>query len=527
MNGYFQLVCSTNQTYLHVFPPTDGGMTAATSEMAEYLGNKGIAYDSSVISEIAGLGGKHEILINHMTCDEVREDYKLIISPDKMNAIVRFYPPSLKGGTLSKQEFIADLSFKGIEFGIQEEEIDRFFNNKRYCEDYIVAVGQQPRHGTDAYIEYYFNTDLSARPTLKEDGSVDFFHLNTISHCHEGDVLAKLFPEDPGDVGYNIMGEKIKPREVKKKKLKFGRNISVSEDKLSMISDVDGHVTLVDDKVFVSDILTVENVDSSTGNIEYDGNVQVNGNVCANFSVKAKGNIEVSGVVEGAQVEAGGDIIIAKGMNGMGKGVLNAKGNVVAKFLENATVTALGYVSSETILHSTVYAGDEVTVSGKRGFITGGRVCATNCVTVKTLGSSMGADTIVEVGADLTIKVRIQNLQWDIANATRVVKSVVPLIEASKQKRAKGIKVTPEQLQYVKSLEVLNKVKEKEIEDKALEMERLQESIGVYSNAKVIVTDTVFPGTKISIGDVSMVVHSEMKYCKFIKLDGDVKMTAI
>ena len=82
-------------------------------------------------------------------------------------------------------------------------------------------------------------------------------------------------------------------------------------------------------------------------------------------------------------------------------------------------------------------------------------------------------------------------------------------------------------MQYVKSLEVLNKVKEKEIEDKALEMERLQESIGVYSNAKVIVTDTVFPGTKISIGDVSMVVHSEMKYCKFIKLDGDVKMTAI
>ena len=30
----------------------------------------------------------------------------------------------------------------------------------------------------------------------------------------------------------------------------------------------------------------------------------------------------------------------------------------------------------------------------------------------------MGADTIVEVGADPTIKVRIQNLQWDIANAS-------------------------------------------------------------------------------------------------------------
>ncbi len=527
MNGYFQLVCDANQTYLHVFPPTSGGMAVSTNEIAEYLGSRGISYDSSAIASIAGSVGVQEVLINYMPCNEEREAYKLIVSPDKMNAVARFYPPSKGGGRLTKQEFIADLSFKKIEFGIQEEEIDRFFNSRTYCEDYIVAVGQPPRHVSAAHIEYYFNTDLSARPTLKEDGSVDFFNLNTISHCHEGDVLAKLFPEDPGDVGYNVEGEKIKPREVKKGKLKFGRNITVSEDKLSMISEVDGHVTLVDGKVFVSDVLTVENVDNSTGNIEYDGNVQVNGNVCANFSVKAKGNVEVSGVVEGALVEAGGDIIIAKGMNGMGKGVLNAKGNVVAKFLENATVTALGYVSSESILHSTVYAGDEITVSGKRGFITGGRVCATNMVSVKTLGSSMGADTIVEVGADPTVKVRIQNLQWDIANASRVIKSVQPLIEASRQKQAKGIKVTPEQLQYVKSLIALNRVKEKEIDDKAQEMERLQESIGTFTNAKVVVTGVVFPGTKISIGDVSMVVHGEMKYCKFIKLDGDVKMTAI
>ena len=87
--------------------------------------------------------------------------------------------------------------------------------------------------------------------------------------------------------------------------------------------------------------------------------------------------------------------------------------------------------------------------------------------------------------------------------------------------------MTPEQLQYVKSLIALNRVKEKEIDDKAQEMERLQESIGTFTNAKVVVTGVVFPGTKISIGDVSMVVHGEMKYCKFIKLDGDVKMTAI
>lgn len=94
MNGYFQLVCDANQTYLHVFPPTSGGMAVSTNEIAEYLGSRGISYDSSAIASIAGSVGVQEVLINYMPCNEEREAYKLIVSPDKMNAVARFYPPS-------------------------------------------------------------------------------------------------------------------------------------------------------------------------------------------------------------------------------------------------------------------------------------------------------------------------------------------------------------------------------------------------------------------------------------------------
>lgn len=61
-------------------------------------------------------------------------------------------------------------------------------------------------------------------------------------------------------------------------------------------------------------------------------------------------------MIEGACIEAGGNIIIARGMNGMAKGILKAGGNIVAKFLENATVSAGGYVNTESILHSNVTA---------------------------------------------------------------------------------------------------------------------------------------------------------------------------
>lgn len=527
MNGYFQLVCEEGITKLQVFPPTDGGETVAMSEILEYLSARNIAYDNRALHSLIGKQEPCAVIINNDTCGKERESYKLTVSLDKMTASVRFYPPSLGGENITRREFVDDLGFKNIKFGILEEEIDKYFAKRRYCEDIVIARGKEPRHGTDAYIEYYFNTDLKAKPTLKDDGSVDFFRLNTINHCHKGDVIARLFPEDPGEAGTNLMGEKIKAREVKKKTLKYSRNITLSEDKHSMISEVDGHVTLVDEKVFVSDVLSVDNVDNSTGNIEYEGSVQVKGNVCANFSVKARGNIEVQGVVEGAHLESGGDIVIARGMNGMNRGTLRARGNIISKFMENTTAMAGGYVSAESILHSVVQAGTEITVSGRRGFITGGRVCATNSVTVKTLGSPMGADTIVEVGADPTTKTRIQELQKDIMEATKVIKSVQPLLASTQQKLAKGIKLSPDQIQYMKSLILLSKEKTKEIEQKTEEMGEIQDFIGNLTGAHVTVTGVVFGGTRICIGDVSMVIKNEAQYCKFLKVDGDVKLTAL
>lgn len=527
MNGYFRLICEEERTCLQVVPPTEGGVPVSLIELTEYLNNRNITYDNQAIHSLIGRSDQQIAIINYDRRVEEREGYKLEISQDKMSAKVRFYAPSAHGEKMTKEEFINDLAYKGIKCGIEEAEIANFFLKRNYCEDIIIARGKEPRQGTDAYIEYYFNTDLKAKPTLKEDGSVDFFNLNTINHCHKGDILAKLYKEDLGETGENILGEKIKPREVKKKILKYGRHITVSEDKLTMYSEVDGHVTIADEKVFVSDVLTVENVDNATGNIEYEGSVQISGNVCANFTVKSKGNIEVQGVVEGAYLEAGGDIIIARGINGMNRGILKAEGNIIVKFMENTTATAGGYISAESILHSVVQAGNEITVTGRRGFITGGRVSAGNSITVKTLGSAMGADTIVEVGADPAVKSRIQDLQKEIMEATKVVKSVQPLLTATQQKLARGVKLSAAQIQYMKSLIVLNQSKSKEIEEKTKEMDEIQDSMNNQAGAQVIVTGVVFPGTKICIGDVSMVVQSEAQYCRFIKADGDVKLTGM
>lgn len=529
MNGYFQLITEQNSTKIKIVPPTGDGSPLEYQDVADYLSQRKIPFDVKRLG-MAVIAGKEKETIEVLNLDHFlmeRESYILKASPDMMHLTAKFYAPSVGGELMSVEEFLNDLSAKKVKHGINAEAIKGFFANRDYCKEIEVATGTEPRHGTDAWIEYFFNIDPTAKPTLKEDGSVDFFQLNNVNHIKKGDILARLHPEDAGEPGRSIFGEPVKPRDVKRLTLKFGRNIEINEEKTILTALVDGHATYADERVFLSDVLTLENVDVSTGNIEYDGNVRINGNVNTNFVVKCKGNINVGGVVEGAILEAGGDITLSRGMNGMGRGVLKADGNIVAKFMENAKASAGGYVMSESILHSTVTAGTDVTVTGKRGFITGGKVSASTSVQVRTLGSEMGADTEIEVGADPRLKLRIQELQKNIVEIDKVLKTAQPVLVATKEKLAKGVKIPPDQLKYVQQMGTLVAQKTQEMKDATEELEVLTESLDDVKAASVQVQGTVYPGTKITIGDVSMTVRSEMKYCRFIKEAGDVKMTAL
>jgi len=68
-------------------------------------------------------------------------------------------------------------------------------------------------------------------------------------------------------------------------------------------------------------------------------------------------------------LEAGADIILERGINGMGRGIVNAGGNVVTKYIENAFVTAGGNINAESIIHSEVSSGKEICVEGKEALL--------------------------------------------------------------------------------------------------------------------------------------------------------------
>ncbi len=524
MNGYFQLSIDKTKTDIMIFPPTDGGAAINVKELNTYLARHGINYDVSAVLEAVKSGKQEVRTLVFKEIPFAEETLTVIVTKDKMQAYIRLIPPSNHGTPLTKEAVLHQLKMNDITGTVDDSAIEAMLKDRHYCTNYLIASGVEPIQGTDARIEYAFNCDIKARPTLNEDGSVDFFNLNALNSCETGDLLATLIPEVPGKSGYNVVGTEIYPREVKKAILKYGRNIRLSEDELRVYSEVSGHVSLVEGKIFVSNLYTVENVDTSTGNVLYDGNVLVNGNVCSGFSVIAKGNVEVKGIVEGARIEADGDIIIARGMNGRGKGILKAGGNIIAKYFENATVDAGGYIETEAIMHCETSSGSQVNVVGKRGYIIGGNTVAFEAVNVKNLGSSMGGTTNVKVGFQPARVNRIAELEALRNSIKKEHESTAPTLRAIKDKICAGVKLLPEQLEQFKRLAEDARTKQEMYLSAEKEINAIKMEMSTDNASVVTVSSTVYPGTVITMSNLTYTVASEVQYCKFKKMAGEIKM---
>jgi hypothetical protein len=336
--------------------------------------------------------------------------------------------------------------------------------------------------------------------------------------------LAEIEPEERGEAGVDVYGNVTPAREVKKASFAHGRNLEISEDGLKLISLVDGHASLVEGQVFVSDVYSVQDVDTSTGNIEYHGNVEVKGNVCENFSVRTDGNVFVSGVVEGAVIEAGGDIIIARGMHGQNKGRLRAGGNVIAKFISAADVEAEGFVEAEQILNSNVIAQSIHAEAGK-GLINGGKVIAKAEVNVKNAGSPMGTNTVIEVGTDSEAKRKLSELQKSVGEKSQAVTRMKRVVEDTAVKLKSGVKLTVEQLRNAKMLSETLKQTQAEVAVELKEIEKLDKLLKGSENAHIDVHGTMYQGVAISISGAALNVKNEYTYCRLVKKGADIAST--
>lgn len=524
-NGYFQVVPKEDGTYLKMFPARAGGEQIQIDELKRYLDNCGIKeYNLHDVMDYLCSTEEHESKISEKPSWPIFERVEVMHDKNRRVGVVRFYPPSSNGKLMSKQDIIDEVRRKGIVHGILEENIDQFLKNRIYCTNICVAKATLPIEGSDAKIEYFFNTEVTSKPKLNNDGSVDFHRLDNMSKVQEGELLARLTVADRGTPGTDVMGGKLMPKRVVSKVLKKTQYTRISDDGLELYSLVSGHVTIVDDKVFVSDVYEVPaDVDTSTGDIDYAGNVLIRGNVRTGYTVRAKGNIVVNGVVEGATLIADGEIVLKRGIQGMNRGILQANGNIVTKFIENSTVKSGATISTEAILHSKIEAKNEIIVAGKRGLVTGGELKAGALITLKVAGSTMGTATVLEVGIDPVISDRYHEVEQRIGELRKEQGQLEQAFQLMRKKVMQGAKLPADKIAFVKAIPAKLGKYEEEMNQLLDEYLGLKEQLDDMNKGVIVVQNMVYPGVKLLISNLVYYVRKEEHHTRYYKCDGEIK----
>ncbi len=446
-------------------------------------------------------------------------EIQVSLTRDRMEASLQIVLPP-KCRKLEMDEVLEKIKTSGIVFGLDHEAIKKAYESPGI--NVVCARGQQPIQGINAQIKYHVTIAGKSRPQEMEDGSVDFKNLNLFTTVQEGDLLAEKIPSTQGTPGTDVLGIAVIAKHGKDMLLPVGKNVKIV-DTNTIVADIAGQFLIVNNKINVMPVIEIkEDVDVSTGNIEFIGNVTICGSVQPGFSVKAEGNVEVFGSVSGGIVE-GKNVVIKMGIQGMHRGYVKAKENVVAKFIENATVHAgLDILVSDVVLHSRITAGKKIQVEGRRGLIAGGTIMAGEEIRAKVVGTQMSTSTELEVGVNPALREEYQHIRREIKkvelNLEQAQKALNILRSLDQhtippEKREMLLKLTKAQFHLVGQAETIR-----------TRMATIEGEFEEMRAGRIKVADIMYPGVKVVVGTLVKPIRDTLKFVSLYAEDGEIKV---
>ena len=459
------------------------------------------------------------------------EGIQILISKNQMRAIMVVFTPAV-GEVASFDEAKKALETCGIIHGIYWDRVENIFKNKLFDREVVIADGDNPEDGKDAYIIYkHKQKEIELLERIKSDKPIDHKERSLIMNIKKGDVIATKIPRTQGIPGKTITGESVSAKPGKDQKIPKGKNTELSEDGLKLKSTIDGSIFLSEGRITVSEIYKIHgNVDYGTGNIDFMGSVEVSGSVLSDFKVKAKDYITVDGAVEAAYLEAGSNIYVNKGISGGEKAVIIAGGDVHAKFIENTTVKAKGEVSVEGgIINCNITSGKSITAKGShsgQGVIAGGNLVARDFIHSEVLGSDIEVPTRLEVGTDPLLMEIYEILKDEYEECSEKLQKLNQAIHILKSRKEK-IGSLPDDLEK-KLLEAIKMEFKTKTEHAQLEKKYLQteEEINSIESGTVSADMNIFPGVLIRIKKATYRVDRPTKNICFFIDNQDIRLRA-
>lgn len=443
------------------------------------------------------------------------------VSVDKMVAWVFAFPPRSGGAPVDDEQLRAKLQEKNVIYGLDDDAIRSLVHDQRYFQVIPVATGIRPIDGEDGQLIECVPRESKAEIKENADGTVDFKSISSFQNVRKGTVLCRITPPTEGTSGVDVRGAKARAKPGKPARLIRSKNTEISPDGTELLASIDGHLTFRDNQYIVEKLLVIEgDVDMSVGNLDFAGDLLIKGDVREGFEVRAAGDIHVEGMVENVLMVAGGSITLVRGMNGAGEGRLEARRDITTKFLENCVAWAGGCICAGSVICSNIASDDTVRVDIERGVIIGGTCTAKKCVVAKGIGSRSHRHTHIVLGNTPGQHKRRKETEEALQAASEELESVLKDI-AYLERQVSGM--TKERQALLNRLRLKKPVLLLKLNRQTKELEELVAAMEDTAASR-IQCDVLYPPTRITIGEATMVVEDIYRNCTIYSHEGEVEI---
>ena len=430
------------------------------------------------------------------------------ISRDKLVAWLMVLPPC-GSGVFRMEDVGKVLQAHQVSSGMDTAKVMSLAKEVPYFQLIPIAVGTPAVEGTNGSIVEHFSRTQEFRVKITEDGIADYKSSNYVRQVFKDTVICDIIPPVEGTPGLSVDGKVIQPKPVRPAKVPKGRNTTITEDGLQLVSTMDGHLEFKGEGFQVRPVMEIEgDVDYEIGNINFTGDVHVKGDVRENFSVVATGSVTIDGLVEAATVEAGGDLVITKGVVGDNRALIKAQGDVRSKYLESCVTYAGKCVYTDCIMNSQVYSDGCIDVTSGRGSVVGGTLVAAAGIRAKMIGAESGRKTELIMGVLPVVQTELGDLTNELQANREEDEELVRQLSFLEARQ--GMQGSDPRIAKARMRRSVLAMKEQQI---AKRIEYLEEQRPDLSKCR-LEADTVYPVTTLQVGNATWSAKQNLVHCR-------------
>lgn len=452
-----------------------------------------------------------------ITIQMLEELCSVTISEDGMEAWLTLEKPE-KHFYYREEVLIQYLQEMGVEQGILEETLKGALKEKEYQRAFLVAEGKPAKNGENGCFEYFFDTDLQAKPVEKEDGSVDYLNMKLFEVAEEGQLLACYHLATKGENGFTVRNQTLKAVDGKNLPPLKGSGFIYDKESQEYRAKIDGRIVFKNNNLKVDPLLIVDEVSYSTGNIRFRGDVLVKDCVRSGMLVEAMGDVMVNGNVEGASISCGGNVLIKRGATADYKGSIKAGGNVSGRFFEGIVIDAGDSIFSDYYLNCNMHAKKNIIATGRKGSLAGGVACARQEIHVVQLGNKAGLHTIVSMFYENPTGKKEEYLNQMQALQEEKEILIAEIDRFEKEFRGEDLGSSP---QYTK-LQYQLKEQEEKIVETGEKWKIILEELKRKNSSCVVVDGIAYDGCRVAFGKAEKYLKEAQRELRFRRIGSEV-----